>query len=774
MIQSINKLIVMMLVVCFITISAFGADIELSMSSTTPIQIQQNQVGASFVVEIENTRTSDINITLSSFNVISGSTSYQFTPNVTEITNLAGSASRLVEFSSTQTFNQIGSYTGNIVVQESSNSSNDASLSVNIGVFDPNSLRINNVNVQGPIIQGETITIQVVIQNNGSANLSGINVTADIASLSVSNSVNVANLNVGATQTIPVQLQIPATASSNQRELEVRVEYDSGSKVEIFTQNIIVSTSQRVFFEGFSDGIIRFDVDLDRRDDTKRLRLVNGFDTTITDIVFTLERDIGDFEVSRNIDFLEGRRGTLDVNRDDRRDFELAPGSSYPFRFDLTRLDEISVGTFFGSNALRVEYRVNGVTQSDRFNIEFRTFKDDVDVKFRDTELNIVAERGRIERVDLFLENNENFEVDNLELRIGNRFELRSDPSVRLNDGSIEFDTRGVFSLLEGRERIRVEFDSRDNDRVGIYEGTFELVYDGRVIEEIPVTITITDGIFVRNVEFLNDAKPDETLRVAVTIENTRSLREVTVRGIIDNADSRGLRLTDTQTTTIASRDSREVRLNFNIPRDVRASDLLLEIVVEYEDSNRNRAEFREERVIRLDIAQSQVEIVNAFAIPNVISCNENVEARVSFRNTGLQEETVQVSAEVLGTQISSQMRQYNLLRGDQETFTYNVPATNLENGLYDIRFNVRYNGNGGEGQTSRVVQFRVENCEDNTTPITPPIIEPPVVEPPVEEGNDRGIRAILSDLANPVTIFLGIIAMILFFMIIVIALLLL
>lgn len=763
------------LAISLMSIAVFAGDIELSVSSQTPIQVQLNQVGASFVVEIENTRNDDINITLDNVTLSDSSNSYEFTPNISEIFNLSQSNTELVEFSSTHTFDELGVFTGNVNAQEIENISNSQDLNVEITVFDSKSLRIVDVDIQGPIIQGETITLDVIIENNGSANLSDINVIGNISSLSVSNSQSISSLEVGATQTVPVELQIPDTASSNQRELEVRVEYDSGSKVEIYTQNIIISTSQRVFFEGFSDGTIRFDVDLDRRDDTKRLRLVNGFDTTITDIVFTLERDIGDFEVERNIDFLEGRRGTLDVNRDDRRDFELAPDSSYPFRFDLTRLDEISVDTFFSSNALRVEYSVNGVTQSDTFNIELRTFKDDVDVRFRDLELDILAERGRIERFDVFLDNNENFEVDDLELRIGNRFELRSDSSVRLNDGAIEFDERGIFSVLEGRERIRAEFDSRDNDRVGVYEGTFELLYDGRVIDDIPVTITITDGIFIRNVRFLNDAKPDETLRIAVDIENTRSLREITVRGVIDNADSRGLRLTESQTTTVASRDTREVRLNFNIPRDVRSSDLLLEIEVEYEDSNRNLAQFIEERVIRLDIEQSQVDIVNAFAAPNVISCDQSTDTRVSFRNTGLQEETVQVSAQVVGTDISSQTRQYNLLRNEQETFTYTISARDLEPGLYDVRFNVQYSGDNGQGETSRTVQFRVESCADEEIiPIEPPIIEPPVIVEPPEEPEEDGIRAILNDLANPVTIFLGVIAIILFFMIIVITLLLL
>lgn len=94
---------------------------------------------------------------------------------------------------------------------------------------------------------------------------------------------------------------------------------------------------------------------------------------------------------------------------------------------------------------------------------------------------------------------------------------------------------------------------------------------------------------------------------------------------------------------------------------------------------------------------------------------------------------------------------------------------------MYDVRFDVRYSGDNGQGETSRIVQFRVESCGDEgTVPIEPPIVEPPVIVEPPEGERENGIRALLSDLANPVTIFLGVLAVILFFMIIIIALLLL
>lgn len=730
MIQTIQKLLISIVLMVFVSsISVFAVQSIEVEALDMPLEVPLNEEGV-FVLNVTNTGDDVINISVPSVVSVSGSgNSYEFTPEQTLITNLAVLDSVLVEFTSSAPLNELGTFTGTVTLQEADDSSVTSSANIEVVVFNPQSLRIVGVNVPTPIQQGSQLEVGVEIENNGSVDLSNVQITLNIASLSLSDSETLNTLQVGQGVTRTLSVNIPSSAGSQSRELEVRVEYGD-SQEQVFTQNIIISPTNRIFFDGFEDGVLRFEIDLDRRDDSQRLRLVNGFDDTISNIIFTLERDIGDFEAGRNIEFREGRRERLDVDRDDRRDFELSPGSSYQFSLEFLRLDEIAIDRFFRSQALRVEYTIDGVRQSDLFDIEIETRRDEVDVRFVDLEYDFSIERGNFERFDIEIENNERFDVDDIEIRVGRTFELRTDSSVRLSSADFDFDTTRL-SIRDGRtERVRFEFDSRSNDRVGVYEGTFVLEFNGRVIDEVPVVFRITDGVFIRSITQVADARPDETLRVDVVVENTRSLREVTIRGEMNNVNSRGTDLVDTETRILPSRDQQTIRLSFNIPQDVRANDLLLKVLLEYVDpeDSRNTIQFREERLIRVDRPQRQIEISNAFVAPNVVACRDTVSSRMTFRNTGLDDETARVQAQVVGTDVSSQTQTFNLNRNEERTFNFDIPLQDLEPGIYDVRFTVTYNSE----ETSRVVQFQKQVCEDDTTP------QPPVT-PPTNETDENG-----------------------------------
>ena len=572
---------------------------------------------------------------------------------------------------------------------------------------------------------GDNVQFSITVENTGNAT---INITLDssVSLTSGGNSVTfspsattITNLAQGATQVITLDSDSEFTTSGTfSGSLSGEVSDNSSATALEGLSVTVPEPTDVVFFEGFEDGDIRFEVDLDDDDDTQRLRMVNGFNQDITDIILTLVSDIDDFEVETNIEFEETGDDKLDVDEDDKdEEFELSSGSTYSFTLDLRNLDDIAIKTHSQSNALEVDYILaNGSSRTQSFDMTIIADKDDVDIEFRQTEFEITIDRGESDDFDLEIRNNEDFELENITISIGDDFELTSDSSEELSSSRIEFEETGEFTVDEGTQDFRIDINSNDNDEVGTYEGTFVLEYQGDEIDEIPVTIKITDGVFIKSITPEGPAIPDENLQIDVLIDNQDSTQSITVTGRIENVNTFGTDLVETENIVIAKNNEEIIELIFSIPDDVRSNDLLLELTVEYTDPDDDdkTVEFIEEVALSVDRPDNAIDIVSAFVSPNVISCESGVQAKVTFKNVGSQEEDVTVSANVGGTSISSERREFDLVENGQDSFTYIVPTSTLAPGQYGVEFRLEYDN--GQLVETRTVNFEKFECSTSTS----------------------------------------------------------
>ncbi|MFP4401901.1 MAG: CARDB domain-containing protein [Candidatus Nanoarchaeia archaeon] len=670
-----------------------------------------------FEVDIENTGDEPINLTINQIQFVDGSNTIMFNPNQTTITNLNDSQNPVsIEFTNASMLDTLGSYSGDLIVVDSQNSSLNKTRSFTLNVVDGRSLSNPTINVPDSISQGDDVTFSVDVSNNGSVDLEDVDVSFEIPSLSINMDEVISSINIGSSQTVEFDVSIPQSATSQQTTVNVEVDYANNTKQVSASDSFFLLPEDSVFFEGFEDGTIEFDIDLEDRDDTKRLTLINEFDSAISDLVFTLERDIGDFEIERHIEFEESRDDTLDVDDEENRDREIGPnGGSYLFSLEFDRLDEIEIRNHFGSQALCVEYQIQGEsgTFNECFDISIDADKDDVDVEFIDLDYEVNVERGSDEDIDIEIDNNENFDVEDMEIQVGDEFRQIRDSSKRLSTSNFEFDVSQSFRVDEGVEDIELNIRADDRDDVGTYEGTLVLLYKGEEVDEITIEVKITDGVTIESVNPRNDAVPGERLVVDVIVNNENSLQEVDLRGEMRNVNSRGQDLTDSETTLISSRDSQTMRLSFDIPDDVRSNDLLLELELEYDDpENRDeRVSFTEEMAIMVDRDESGAEIRTAFVVPNRVACDvDQVDSRMTFRNSGIDEEDFDVTSQIVGVSGTSRTQSYTLLQNEERTVTRTFDISQLNSGNYNVEYSV--NPQEGDEET-QLVTFTIDECDD-------------------------------------------------------------
>lgn len=777
MVKDIYKTLLVVLTLLLLSSASYAIkDFTISPVQTTT-QSQVNEP-VQFQVNIDNTGDESINLTVDNLILSDGVNSFTFNPNTSELLNFNSTDQiRSIVFDNSSLLNEVGKYTGDLTVEDSQNASFTKSVTFELDVVDERSLENPSISFPSSITQGDTVTYSVTLKNNGTLDINDAQITFQIPNIGISETQNVAIIQ-GGTQVITFDVTIPQSASSQNTNVDVDVNYADNTKQVSTTDSFFILPDETVFIDGFGEEIT-LSIDLDDTDDTKRLSLVNSFDTSITDIVLSLQSDIGDFEIEDHIEFEETGDDTLDVDEDDRdEEYELGPGGSYSFILEFDNLDEIELREHFGSNSLRVEYQLDGQTQtfSKSFDIRVETEKDDFDIEFVQREYEIRVERDDDESIDLDIDNNEDFDIEDVSILIGDEFELTTDGSEELSSSNFEFDVSSPFTLREGSDEVELTVEADDNDRIGTYEGTIILERNGDEIDEISVRVTITDGISILSVTPQEDAKPDENLIVDVVIENTKSLAEVEVRGEFRNINSRGLDVIDSEVVLLPSRDQKTIRLNFEIPSDVRDGDLLLDLFVEYDDpeDRDDRVQFRDEYTIPVDRQSIDFQIRTAFVSPQVISCDNEIDTRMTVRNIGVSEGDVDLTVSVQGEPNLRESRSYSIQENEERTFISSLDISNLEVGRYNVEFLAEFDGD----ERSRTVSFRKEVCSNNGGGTTNPTPNPnPNNE--TQGGNSGGSvddsdsngNIVLNALTNP-TVILSIIAFSLLIIVIIVAVL--
>ena len=723
-----------------------SADFSLTPTSFSSTIIIGESVESEIV--IENTGDKDIDLDLDDFTVTTGTYSVDMKVDETAIRNLEVGEEFDISVTPDSTFDEIGTYSGSLVVEDANTSSTlTRYVYYTIEVIpDPKSVKEPTVTLPDITRVGEEASITVKVENNGTEALSDVSVKVEIPQVQASQTYTISSLSVGSSDTSIAELQIPSSSAYQEADVVVTVDY-GGLETVSSTTPFVLLPENSVYFQGFQgESSVTLEASLDENTDDDGLRLINGYDSDISKIVFKLESDIDDFEVEDHIEFQETGEDTLDVDDDDKDDdYELGPGSSYSFDIDFKNLDEIPIQVHSATDALSVEYDVliGGTTYSiiEYFDVNIEADKDEVDINFGQSSLTFTIERGDDEDFELELDNNEEFDVENVTFEIGEDFELKTDSSEDLSSSQFEFEEVGEFTIDEGSSDFKIEFTSDDSDQVGTYEGTFILSYNGEQVDEIPVTIRISDGVFIKSIKQLSDAMPGETLRVNVLIDNEEGTQEIEVTGVISNVNDFGTDLDDIETLVISKDSEETVQLTFQIPDDVKPNDLLLEVTIEYEDpeDEDERVQFVEEKEIEVDRLDHAIEVVTSFVSPNIVACNENMQAKVTYRNIGSNDENIAVSARVLETNLRSKSDTSELFENAQDSYTYVFSSEGLEVGGYDVQFKISYNN--GELTESAISSFQVVSCIEEEEVITSEI-KPTLPGTPVDEQGNIVIAA--------------------------------
>ena len=713
-----NKVILSLLLVLSMFVGTYAVEnFSITADSLTKTVELNNNV--SFSVTVENTGNETLNLTINSLQLVDGGNIISFDSSSSSITSLNESQSVVIQFTSQSVVSNLGTYTGTLNIENSNNASMSETLSLQANVVDSRSLQNPTITTPNDARVGEDVTIGISVQNNGTVIVDSANVVVSIPSLSLSQTYTLTSLGAGSSDTENVVFSIPSATAFGERDVNVTITYADSAKTVSSTRTFFIFPTQSVYFDGFSQ-TVDFEIELDETDSDERIRLVNGFDVEISDIIFDLQSDIGDFEVETHIEFEESRDRELDVDDEENEEFTLAPGASYSIVLVFDNLDEIPIDSYFQSNALEVRYQVNGISQSELFNIRIDADKDDVEIQFRQSEFEFEVERGDDVDFDLQIVNDEEFDVDNVTIKIGDEFELVRDSSEELSDSQFTFERESAFRVDEGTEDFEIEFESNDNDEIGTYEGTFVIEYNGDEIDEISITVKIVDGVFVQSVNPRTDAIPDQTLRVDVQISNEDNTQSIIVTGRMNNVNSFGTDLVDSETIVIAKGNEETVTLSFDIPDDVRSNDLLLEVTVDYEnpEDRDERVEFVEEVDINVNRPESEISVESSFASPNIAICSDTIQSKVTFKNVGSNDESGTVSARVVGTSLSSNTQNFDLNENEQDEFTYLVPISSLSPGTYNIEFTFLYSGS----TETEIVSFEKRECnaDGNTGGVIP------------------------------------------------------
>jgi uncharacterized membrane protein len=295
----------------------------------------------------------------------------------------------------------------------------------------------------------------------------------------------------------------------------------------------------------------------------------------------------------------------------------------------------------------------------------------------------------------------------------------------------------------------------------GTYSGTIKVSND-KVEKTFSITIKVSDSKLIisdldisvneasdddyENNENINSIRPGDILYFDVEIENKFSDIDfdevevtITIKDIDDNDD-----IEEVSDEFTVSDDSKErVTLSLTIPVDADEGNYVVEVTVQGRDSDDDNLHEESWTLdLEVDRKSRDIEITSLEVFPEVLTCQNSIEVSVRIANIG-DKDTEDAMLEVYSSELDFSTTEIGLELDEGEYLrrTFNIPLSELSNGLYVITVVADYNSDYETDVESIILEKQTcstetpdDEEEDNST-IT--IVTPPTVTGNVVYGSE-------------------------------------
>ncbi len=410
----------------------------------------------------------------------------------------------------------------------------------------------------------------------------------------------------------------------------------------------------------------------------------------------------------------------LDSLRDDIRrgniyfssnDFDLFVNERRNIELEIRVPSNIDIDTYTGILSAKLEngkifqWEIRLTTYGENFEVIIENNREDVFGKV----LSFTGETGELIRNKNFrVRNDGDINVNNLQIQMDGdlRSEFGSDIIPR---SSIIFSPQS-FDLSRGNyQNVGVRISIPQGIRNGNYFGRIYLVgSDGERLDSIVLQVKVTGDVYFSSVTYPDSIKPGETLNVLVKINNrgTKLYQNVKLTGTIFDINRNNDDLVEsTSNFFIEMFKTEEKTLRFRIPNDALDNGHILQLRLNYDGE-----EFTEIFQIKVNRPEHKINIESFSINPFYAKCDDIVLSSVSFKNIGINEETIVVSSDILGTEIIQSASSFKLDMDESASRSLRLDISSLDAGTYNIRHRVAY-GSFFELRESILV---IQECDEN------------------------------------------------------------
>lgn len=320
------------LISVFLSLILVNAATNFSVSPSSVSQTVDVSEYGSFLLNITNTGSADMDFTVSDTDLSDGSHTITLTANDTSIDAVAADESALVNISYT-VGSDAGTYTGNVIIAESGNSSNNVTVAISVIVNGP-SVKFEDY--------GSTLTMDIdvddnsetktfVLVNDGNVTITDIEIDLDSTFSGDNDDIDDNDfeingndgdetyvfddeegsgfsMDVGDTYNVKLKLNIPSNLDVDDYRGDIDVSFKVGavSYSETFTLKVVAtSENEDIFIEQNSlyvkDGVLEITAEAGESVDDYEFIVVNDASYDIDNLTFKLDGNLQEEDSSRYI-----------------------------------------------------------------------------------------------------------------------------------------------------------------------------------------------------------------------------------------------------------------------------------------------------------------------------------------------------------------------------------------------------------------------------------------------------------------------------------------
>lgn len=498
-----------------------------------------------------------------------------------------------------------------------------------------------------------------------------------------------------------------------------------------------------ISIDGESDDKVEIVAELDEKE-SFTLRFENTGNVSLTNIQITVS-DLDGEDSSDEID-----RGDIDLIDDDGFDLDVGESENFEFEIDVPR--SIDLDTYVGTITLETNENETFV-----FDLEVEVTGGDLEIFIEENSLQVrsgilrmIGEEGEyVDDYEFEITNDGDFDVNNIQFELDGDLEEEF-TSASIPASAVTFSPTEVDLNDGDSDNIEVRVRIPENQASGTYFAKISAVAtNGREYDDIRLELKVIGDIYIKEIEYNENAEPGDDLDVTVTVANQGSkiYRNVKLSGTLYDVDYGNSDLTESTTTFILDvNEEKEQTIRFRIPEDAKDGSSTLELRLTYDGS-----EVVEIEEVSIERPLHSIEVTGSSINPSMVSCENTVYSFMKVRNLGRYDEDVRFSVEIEGTNIKEQGNIIDLGVDDtiQKNFVLNIES--LQPGTYNVVQKVSY----ADGLFLREENtLRIQECVEDTGGI----IVNPINETNQTTGNvtENGGINLFGTEVDKTTVYLG------------------